>query len=109
MRYETPAPPAELGELDGLAYSLWLPDADPWAGVVILHGAGSCKESHHDYARAARYAKAEGEVTTDIDALRLSKRSSPSAWFTTLRRSVNFAVAATSQIVLSGVVTGMPL
>ena len=56
MRYETPAPPAELGELDGLAYSLWLPDADPWAGVVILHGARSCKESHHDYARAARAA-----------------------------------------------------
>ncbi len=56
MRYETPAPPAELGELDGLAYSLWLPDADPWAGVVILHGARSCKESHHDFARAARSA-----------------------------------------------------
>ncbi|HEY3728949.1 MAG TPA: alpha/beta fold hydrolase [Solirubrobacteraceae bacterium] len=31
------------------------PDAKvpPRAGVVILHGAGSCKESHHDYARAA--------------------------------------------------------
>jgi uncharacterized protein len=56
MRYGTPAPPAELGERDGLAYSLWLPDADPWAGVVILHGAGSCKESHHDFARAARSA-----------------------------------------------------
>ena len=56
MRYETPAPPAELGELDGLAYSLWLPDADPWAGVVILHGARSCKESHHDFARATRAA-----------------------------------------------------
>ena len=56
MRYETPAPPAELGEPDGLAYSLWLPDGDPWAGVVILHGAGSCKESHHDFARAARAA-----------------------------------------------------
>jgi uncharacterized protein len=56
MRYETPAPPAELGELDGLAYSLWLPDSDPWAGVVVLHGAGSCKESHHDFARAARAA-----------------------------------------------------
>ena len=56
MRYETPAPPAELGELDGLAYSLWLPEGDPWAGVVILHGAGSCKESHHDFARAARSA-----------------------------------------------------
>ena len=39
MRYETPAPPAELGEVDGLAYSLWLPEGDPWAGVVILHGA----------------------------------------------------------------------
>jgi pimeloyl-ACP methyl ester carboxylesterase len=56
MRYGTPAPPAELGEVDGLAYSLWLPDGDPWAGLVILHGAGSCKESHHDFARAARAA-----------------------------------------------------
>src|SRR3954463_6992233 len=56
MRYETPAPPAELGDLDGLAYSLWLPEGDPWAGLVILHGAGSCKESHHDFARAARSA-----------------------------------------------------
>ena len=56
MRYETPAPPAELGEVDGLAYSLWLPEGDPWAGLVIVHGAGSCKESHHDFARAARAA-----------------------------------------------------
>ena len=56
MRYETPAPPAELGDADGLAYSLWLPEGDPWAGLVILHGAGSCKESHHDFARAARAA-----------------------------------------------------
>ena len=56
MRYETPAPPADVGEADGLAYSLWLPDGDPWAGLVILHGAGSCKESHHDFARAARAA-----------------------------------------------------
>ncbi len=56
MRYETPAPPAELGDVDGLAYSLWLPEGDPWAGVVILHGAGSTKENHHDFARAARSA-----------------------------------------------------
>ena len=56
MRYETPAPPAELGEVDGLAYSLWLPEGDPWAGVVVLHGARSCKESHHDFARGARAA-----------------------------------------------------
>jgi pimeloyl-ACP methyl ester carboxylesterase len=56
MRYETPAPPAELGDVDGLAYSLWLPEGDPWAGIVILHGAGSTKENHHDFARAARSA-----------------------------------------------------
>jgi pimeloyl-ACP methyl ester carboxylesterase len=56
MRYETPTPPAELGKTDGLAYSLWLPDGDPWAGIVILHGAGSTKENHHDFARAARAA-----------------------------------------------------
>src|SRR3954470_17566043 len=56
MRYETPGPPAELGEVDGLAYSLWLPEGDPWGGVAILHGAGSCKESHHDFARACRAA-----------------------------------------------------
>jgi len=56
MRYETPAPPAELGEVDGLAYSLWLPGGPPWAGLVIVHGAGSCKERHHDFARAARSA-----------------------------------------------------
>jgi alpha-beta hydrolase superfamily lysophospholipase len=45
--------PVEVDRLDGLAYSLWLPDGAPSGGVVILHGAGSCKESHHDYARAA--------------------------------------------------------
>ncbi len=46
--------PVETGTCDGLAYSLWLPTAEAAArgGVVILHGAGSCKESHHDYARA---------------------------------------------------------
>jgi alpha-beta hydrolase superfamily lysophospholipase len=43
--------PDEIGEHGGLAYSLWLPDR-PAGGVLILHGAGSCKESHHDFARA---------------------------------------------------------
>lgn len=56
MRYPTPAPPAELGVADGLAYSLWLPEEEPAGGLVILHGAGSCKESHHDMARSARAA-----------------------------------------------------
>jgi uncharacterized protein len=55
-RLPTPAPPAERGTLDGLAYSLWLPEQPPWAGMVVIHGAGSCKENHHDMARAARAA-----------------------------------------------------
>ena len=39
---------------DGLAYTLWLPDSQPpWPGIVILHGAGSCKENHADFARLA--------------------------------------------------------
>jgi alpha-beta hydrolase superfamily lysophospholipase len=52
----TPAGPAERGALDGLAYTLWLPDRPPWGGLVVIHGAGSCKESHHDMARSARAA-----------------------------------------------------
>lgn len=45
------ARPADVGRHDGLAYTLWLPTGPPRGGVVILHGAGSCKESHHDFAR----------------------------------------------------------
>ena len=53
MRTVTDAMPDEIATHDGLAYSLWLPkrQVPPKGGVVILHGAGSCKESHHDYAR----------------------------------------------------------
>jgi len=53
-RLETAALPSELGSRDGVAYSLWLPKhvAEARGGVVILHGAGSCKESHYDFARA---------------------------------------------------------
>jgi uncharacterized protein len=42
--------------LDGLAYTLWRPDEEPWGGLVVIHGAGSRKENHHDFARAARDA-----------------------------------------------------
>jgi len=39
---------------DGLAYRTWLPESDPpWPGMVVLHGAGSCKENHADFARLA--------------------------------------------------------
>ncbi len=55
MRTVNPVLPEEIGVEDGMSYSLWLPPAGgPVAGgVVILHGAGSCKENHHDFARSA--------------------------------------------------------
>src|SRR3954454_10673151 len=53
MKPAPPAPP-ELGEHDGLAYALFLPEQRAEAGVVILHGAGSAKESHFDFARVCR-------------------------------------------------------
>jgi uncharacterized protein len=53
MKHAPPAPP-EIGVHDGLAYALFLPEEVPEAGVVILHGAGSAKESHFDFARMCR-------------------------------------------------------
>jgi hypothetical protein len=64
MRHPTPTPP-ELGTHDGLAYALFLPDGEPDAGVVILHGAGSAKESHFDFARGCR---ADGMAALAYDA-----------------------------------------
>lgn len=46
--------PADMGRRDGLAYALYEPDCPARGGVVVLHGAGSCKESHFDFARACR-------------------------------------------------------
>ena len=41
----------------GLSYALWLPDdPPPWPGMVIVHGAGSRKENHADFARLATAA-----------------------------------------------------
>jgi uncharacterized protein len=64
MEHPVPAPP-ELGELDGLAYALFVPEGEPEAGVVILHGAGSAKESHFDFARGCR---ADGLAALAYDA-----------------------------------------
>jgi uncharacterized protein len=66
---------------DGLAYALWLPDplgsreqsggptrrppAPPWPGIVIVHGAGSRKENHADFARLAA---ASGWAALSFDA-----------------------------------------
>ena len=36
-----------------LAHLLDLPVGEPWGGLVVLHGAGSCKENHADFARLA--------------------------------------------------------
>ena len=52
MKHPAPAPPA-LGTHDGLAYALFLPEEEPAIGVVTLHGAGSAKENHFEFARAA--------------------------------------------------------
>jgi uncharacterized protein len=51
-----PLLPAQTGTIDGLAFTLWLPPSPQppaRAGIVVLHGADSCKESHYDFARAA--------------------------------------------------------
>jgi dienelactone hydrolase len=55
-RLPTPAGPAEQGVHGDLAYTLWRPEGHAWGGMVVIHGAGSCKENHHDMARAARAA-----------------------------------------------------
>ena len=64
MEHPVPAPP-QLGEQNGLAYALFVPDEEPRAGVVILHGAGSAKESHFDFARGCR---ADGIAALAYDA-----------------------------------------
>lgn len=46
------AEPADAGTIDGLAYALYRPDSPAEGGVVVLHGAGSQKENHLDFARA---------------------------------------------------------
>jgi uncharacterized protein len=67
MEYSPPRQPDESGRLDGIAWSLFLPDGDgPWPAVIVLHGAGSRKENHADYARAA--------VAHDLAALTFDNR-----------------------------------
>lgn len=69
-----PRRPDETGRERELAWSLWLPGGEgaprppqppPWPGVVILHGAGSRKENHADFARLA---SASGWAALAFDA-----------------------------------------
>jgi pimeloyl-ACP methyl ester carboxylesterase len=54
MEYAVPQPPSESETFDGIAYHLWLPVGEgPHPAVAVLHGAGSQKENHADFARAA--------------------------------------------------------
>lgn len=54
MELPTPAQATEHDFHDGLAYMVWIPESDPpWPGIVVLHGAGSRKENHGDFARLA--------------------------------------------------------
>jgi pimeloyl-ACP methyl ester carboxylesterase len=47
-------PPAEQGLHEGLSFALFLPREEPLGSVVLLHGAGSVKENHFDFARSVR-------------------------------------------------------
>ena len=64
MEHPVPTPP-ELGEHEGLSYALFVPEGGAEVGVVILHGAGSAKESHFDFARGCR---ADGMAALAYDA-----------------------------------------
>jgi uncharacterized protein len=54
MRLPAPRTASERGVHEGRPFELWLPESDPpFPGLVIVHGAGSRKENHADFARAA--------------------------------------------------------
>jgi hypothetical protein len=83
MERSPPRRPDREDRHKGLAYALWLPDAmgaadesergEPtsavpaprWPGVVVVHGAGSRKENHADFARIAT-ASGWAAVTFDL-------------------------------------------
>jgi uncharacterized protein len=69
MERPAPARPDREDRHNGLAYALWLPDAStsppPWPGVVVVHGAGSRKENHADFARLAT-ANGWAAITFDL-------------------------------------------
>jgi uncharacterized protein len=65
----------EIGEQYGVSYALFMPDGELEGGVLVLHGAGSAKESHFDFARNAA---AHGLAALAYDAPGLGR--SRGAW-----------------------------
>jgi uncharacterized protein len=83
MERSPPRRPDREDHHNGLAYALWLPDATGsageaergsssrtvaaprWPGVVVVHGAGSRKENHADFARLAT-ATGWAAITFDL-------------------------------------------
>jgi uncharacterized protein len=54
MERSTPRRADREDRLNGLAYALWLlDDPGPRPGIAVVHGAGSRKENHADFARLA--------------------------------------------------------
>lgn len=64
MKHDPPAPPV-ISDHNGISYALFVPDGVPKGGMVVLHGAGSAKESHFDFARTCR---ARGVAALCFDA-----------------------------------------
>jgi uncharacterized protein len=54
MHAPVPTDPSRVGRERGLAYALFLPEGEPKGAVVVLHGWGSRKENHYDFAARAR-------------------------------------------------------
>ncbi len=77
MERPLPRIPHREDRHNGLAYALWLPEeASPDArvpGVVVVHGAGSRKENHADFARLAA-ASGWAALTFDLPGHGASER-----------------------------------
>jgi len=64
MKHVPPSPPV-ISDHEGLSYALFMPEGPPKGGMVVLHGAGSAKESHFDFGRTCR---ARGVAALCFDA-----------------------------------------
>ena len=89
MERSSPPGPALADTHNGLSYALWLPSEHDQGvsvpGVIVVHGAGSRKENHADFARLANangwaaltfdlpgHGRSEPEMTGDVVAAVIS-------------------------------------